>query len=587
MSKCARECASDTCYDTGDSNSEEDYNVLGGDEQLDALCASLFVSESDKDCLSEMESSLIADGCDSQVHQTATPTPTWSAWDEYSDLFIRYALNLRIVRVEDHEGNSISTFGDSATATSSSLSASGLHESLNRSRSSSGFETSVGYHKLFFVLRISDVETKKRWFIRKSLRELVAFYNCIKSISGEDAPVKEPFWGTFRSLRPYKLSRRILFTRSLADLEQQKVLFDSFLRHTAALVSPAPLGPRRRRAILTLQQFVEVNRHCTVLDRQSYCKCRSPWRDERKIQRDVEVVFTEHPISVEFDKFVGSVTRQAQGPKRRLKKALTPPHARNILKNISTVMRDYQIRMGKDTQLQKYIDEGRFGLPEDEYDKFIDNARHAVTAIVEKEVYIQLEDHVYEALHALTSEEKEASLKKKFRCLQDMPQSYFGIASQLVSRNDWESARREFRQLDDYALPIDKVRCIVRAAKAIFHTCSNQPTDEPGSPASKRTKSPSFTSVEEMAGIVHESEAEVKRPKRTRVLTADDFLPIHLFVVVTTNTSKPLITKQLLQIMCTDPHDMLGEIGYYLTNYEAAIRFVKELQPSEQTIEKV
>nr|CCA23251.1 conserved hypothetical protein [Albugo laibachii Nc14] len=579
MIKYARDFGSDTSYDTGDSNSEEEYNGLSGDEQLDALCASLYISESGKEGVSEIEINLSANGCNTQVHQTTSPT--WSAWDEYSDLLVRYALNLRIVRVEDHEGNSISTF-DSATARSSGGSTVGLPDTSNYSRSSSGFETSVGYHKLFFVLRISDVETKKRWLIRKSLRELVAFYDCIKSISGEDAPVKEPFWGTFRSLRPFKLSKRILFTRSLADIEQQKILFDSFLRHTAALVSPAPLGPRRRRAILTLQQFVEVNRHCMVSERQACCICHSPWRDERNVQRDVENLFQKHPIFIEFEKFVASVTRQAQGATRRRKKAFTPPHARNILKNTSAVMRGYQVRLCKDAKFIRYIDERGFGLSEDDHEKFIDNARHAVTAIVEKAVYIQLEDHVYEALRTITSEETESTLKEKFCCLQDMPQSYFGISTQFVSKNDWEFARHEFRQLDDYALPIDKVRCIVRAAKAIFHTCSVQPADEPEHPTSKRNKSSSFTSVEEMAGITDESGLQVSSPSRTRALAADDFLPIHLFVVVTTNTSKPLITKQLLQIMCRDPHDMLGEIGYYLTNYEAAIRFVKELQHSSQ-----
>ncbi|POM72528.1 Hypothetical protein PHPALM_10741 [Phytophthora palmivora] len=76
-------------------------------------------------------------------HETFDPH---SASREYLDLHIRYAVVVRVVRVETVDGHAM------------------------------------------FVLKVSDAETQKRWEIKKTLKEMMQFYSQIQSISLVDAP---------------------------------------------------------------------------------------------------------------------------------------------------------------------------------------------------------------------------------------------------------------------------------------------------------------------------------------------------------------------------------------------------------------
>ncbi|KAI9919568.1 hypothetical protein PsorP6_017544 [Peronosclerospora sorghi] len=88
------------------------------------------------------------------------------------------------------------------------------------------------------------------------------FYVRIKDISIDDAPVKRALWGTFRGLRRFRIPKKLFRSQRLLK-KQIHVLFDSFLRQTAELVAHVPYGTRRRQAILSLQAFVGVLRHCS------------------------------------------------------------------------------------------------------------------------------------------------------------------------------------------------------------------------------------------------------------------------------------------------------------------------------------
>lgn len=60
-------------------------------------------------------------------------------------------------------------------------------------------------------------------------------------------------------------------------------------------------------------------------------------------------------------------------------------------------------------------------------------------------------------------------------------------------------------------------------------------------------------------------------------LGADDFFPIHVYVVVRANLQNPLALKELLWAT-GDPTDLRGQAGYYLTVFEAAIEYIKSLK---------
>ncbi|KAE9349309.1 hypothetical protein PF008_g6966 [Phytophthora fragariae] len=431
-----------------------------------------------------------------------------SASREYLDLHIRYAVVVRVVRVETVEGHDL------------------------------------------FVLKVSDAETQKRWEVRKTLNDMTQFYSQIQQISMADAPVKRPLWGTFRGLRRFRLPKKLFHFRGSLNT-QRRVVFDSFLRQTAALVAPAPLGPRRRKAVLLLQEFVGVHRHCDVFDRGG-CRCFFLKNQVNASQLVAEIYAApSHKVSRACESFVAALTRMSVDDKHV---AMPERKARTLLNTVSRKMGEIKDVMLKDEVLLSQLAVARSERSEPDYDEFLDEVKHAVCGFVQKRVLVPLEDHVHEALHTLTDCEDEEALKDKIKMFQTKPQSFFGVPPHIVagSGSDWEDARRELRRINEYALPLDKLKCLARAAGAIFQTCGSS-----RSPSSVGTTS-SLTSVEELDMVL--------RPP----MTTDEFISVHLFALVMSNMSQLLITREFLRVMC-DPQDITGELGYYLTTFEVAV----------------
>ncbi|POM75666.1 Hypothetical protein PHPALM_7195 [Phytophthora palmivora] len=438
-------------------------------------------------------------------HETFDPH---SASREYLDLHIRYAVVVRVVRVETVDGHAM------------------------------------------FVLKVSDAETQKRWEIKKTLKEMMQFYSQIQSISLVDAPVKRPLWGTFRDLRRFRLPKKFLHFRGSLNT-QRRVVFDSFLRQTAALVAPAPLGPRRRKAVLLLQEFVGVHRHCDVFDRGG-CTCFFLKNQVNASQLVAEIFAAPcHQISRVCETFVSALTNTSRDDKHVL---MPERKARTLLNTVSRKMGEIKDKMLQDEVLLSQLAVASSERSEPDYDEFLDEVKHAVCGFAQRHVMVPLEDHIHEALNTLTDWEDESALKDKIKVLQTKPQSFFGVPPHVVagSGSDWEDARRELRRVNEYALPLDKLKCLARAAGAIFQTCGSSSSSSSGGTVS------SLTSVEELDLVLRPS------------MTTDEFISVHLFVLVMSNMSQLLITREFLRVMC-DPQDTTGELGYYLTTFEVAV----------------
>ncbi|KAG7391388.1 hypothetical protein PHYPSEUDO_004923 [Phytophthora pseudosyringae] len=431
-----------------------------------------------------------------------------SASREYLDLHIRYAVVVRVVRVETVDGHAM------------------------------------------FVLKVSDAETQKRWEMKKTLKDMMQFYVQVQQISLVDAPVKRPLWGAFRGLRRFRLPKKFFHFRGSLNT-QRRVVFDSFLRQTAALVAPAPLGPRRRKAVLLLQEFVGVHRHCDVFDRGG-CTCFFLKNQVNASQLVAEIFAAPgHKVSRACESFVAALTHMSRDDKHVL---MPERKARTLLNTVSRKMGEIKDKMLKDEVLLGQLAAARSERSEPDFDEFLDEVKHAVCGFVQRRVLVPLEDHVHEALNTLTDWDDESALKDKIKMLQTQPQSFFGVPPHVVagSGSDWEDARRELRRVNEYALPLDKLKCLARAAGAIFQTCGSS-----RSSSSVGTTS-SLTSVEELDMVLRPS------------MTTDEFISVHLFVLVMSNMSQLLITREFLRIMC-DPQDITGELGYYLTTFEVAV----------------
>ncbi|TMW62378.1 hypothetical protein Poli38472_009871 [Pythium oligandrum] len=394
-----------------------------------------------------------------------------------------------------------------------------------------------------YIIRVEDIETAKNWELRKNTKEMAQFYYQIRQICMENAPVKKELWGTFRCLRKLRLPKKFFHSRG-ALCYQRKVVYDSLLRHAAALASPSPMGPRRRKVVSLLHEFVEVPLYCQRTNRE-VCNC---WCLPVRVNATqlIAEVFADknHPINQECRGFVSALTKKTHDNRRT---KLYPRQANAILKTISRKLSDVKKSVLADVTLLQQVGTIRQEMPEAEFDDFVDEVRRAAAAFVQKAILVELEDHVYESLHVLYSDEEEKVLMPKVKHLQLKPQSFFGIPEHLESWNKWEEARAELREVAKCALPQDKLKCIVRAASAIFRLCNRE------------------TAVS----------ASVTASATDPALSTDEFLQVYYYVVVMANIPQLLRTLQLLRLTC-DEDDLGGEMGYYFTSFEAAVTLIEQ-----------
>ncbi|GLE05023.1 hypothetical protein PINS_up014007 [Pythium insidiosum] len=390
-----------------------------------------------------------------------------------------------------------------------------------------------------FVLRVEDLETGKHWEVRKNTKQMAQFYNQIRHICMDQAPVKKEMWGTFRSLRKLRLPKKFFHSRG-ALCYQRRVVYDSLLRHTAALALPAPLGPRRRRVLLLLQEFLEVASYCDVADRE-VCNC---WFFSNRVNASqlIAEIFSDptHPINQDCATFVATLSKKMHDARRT---RLYARQAQAMLRTVQRKMMELKKALLHDVTLLQQVGTLRDELAEDEFDDFVDDVRRAAAGFVQRAVLVELEDLVHEALYVLHADNETTVLLPKMRALQAKSQVEFGIPSHLQSWSDWEDAQAELRRMDEYALPLDKLKCIVRNASAIYrsYTQDKLGADTAASPV---------------------------------LLSTDEFIQIQLYVVAKSALPALQRTAHLLRL-AWGPDELTGEMGYYFTNFEAAIELIQ------------
>ena len=167
--------------------------------------------------------------------------------------------------------------------------------------------------------------------------------------------------------------------------------------------------------------------------------------------------------------------------------------------------------------------------------------REAVREQVEIEVYVPLRSVVSRlVVNGWRHEDMEVHFK--IQELRKRPQGMFRI--EKTSPSHWQSVARILKQgVGMSTLPCVKLRAIVDAAREISR--------------------------------LHEREHNGHE-----LLGADEFLPIFIFCVVRAEMERPCALKILLQTLC-DRINRIGEIGYFLASFEAAIAHIKEIDLTE------
>ena len=180
-------------------------------------------------------------------------------------------------------------------------------------------------------------------------------------------------------------------------------------------------------------------------------------------------------------------------------------------------------------------------------------AREAVREQLEIEVYVPLRTMVSRYLvHGWRHDDMEIHFK--INELRKRPQSMFRIPHEKQSLSEWRTVSSILNEgAQQSTLPCGKLRSIVHAANEISRIYAEE--HQNGS----------------------ESNGECRLP-----LGADDFLPIFIFCVVHADMDRPCALAVLLRSLC-EQTNRIGEIGYYLASFEAAITHIQEIDLTDDS----
>jgi hypothetical protein len=139
----------------------------------------------------------------------------------------------------------------------------------------------------------------------------------------------------------------------------------------------------------------------------------------------------------------------------------------------------------------------------------------------------------------------------KIRELCKRPEVFFRSA--MSNASQWESVAAILKEgVGLSTLPCVKLRAIVDAASEINRIFARKMQ-------------------------VHGRQLE----KGEAYMGADEFLPIFIYCVVKAEMERPCALCVLLRNLC-DPINRIGETGYYLASFEAAIAHLQQVDLSEQ-----
>ncbi|KDO27959.1 hypothetical protein SPRG_07235 [Saprolegnia parasitica CBS 223.65] len=424
--------------------------------------------------------------------------------------------------------------------------------------------------QILYTIRAEDACNS--WTVHKSYKELHGLYKQIKAVSM--SPIEVPFWGTMHSLRKCRVPKRLFQLQSKKSITRQRmVIMDSFLRQIASVVAPTPLGPQRQEVLNLLHAFIGIGSSDTPrvpysrpLPHTLSSACLVHGEKGPPVgQIHAKVAAVVETYEGACDDFVADFIAKAspfyfapvkstllQKRSSAQTTGISKDHAGLLLDCIKEKLREMQRTVLSHDDIHAFLAETKAHLDAndlDTYDDLVVHVRRDVSCHLQKRIFVALEDHITECVRALVSEANEEEMLRKMRTLAKKPQTAFGVKANL-SGDDWHHARLELQAMDMCTLPSDKLKCIMNSATAIFQSVVEANSDD------------FICSSRSIRGVS---------------LSADDFVPIYIYVVVSSLLATPLATKELLSLICDAQEDAGGKVGYYFTNFVAAVEHVKAL----------
>eukprot|EP00039_Didymoeca_costata_P009181 m.121344 g.121344 ORF g.121344 m.121344 type:complete len:455 (+) comp14389_c0_seq2:240-1604(+) len=151
--------------------------------------------------------------------------------------------------------------------------------------------------------------------------------------------------------------------------------------------------------------------------------------------------------------------------------------------------------------------------------------------------------HIYDLVFSAEEEdeEKDIVLQERIREFRWIEPRHLDASFDLENENvlaSFHKAQEELIVMDSKHAPIDKMKCVVEASKAIFTMLEKSKGNEAG---------------------------------------ADDFMPVLIYCLLQANPPMIYSNLQFLNRFCNPEKLNSGEAGYYFTNLYSAVSFIEQL----------
>ena len=170
-----------------------------------------------------------------------------------------------------------------------------------------------------------------------------------------------------------------------------------------------------------------------------------------------------------------------------------------------------------------------------------------VFSVIEETMFVTMKKEIILLVSNKETREEEEMLVTKMKILSARSQQDWDIPSSFISPHNWSSAVFELAGIERNPTPSRRLNALVRTAKFIY--------------------------AEFKENLLQKPAAE---GKGDAVLSADDLVPIFIYVLCQSGLKHPLLNRDILWKI-GHPDMLTGECGYYLTIYESALQYLIDL----------
>jgi len=421
--------------------------------------------------------------------------------------------------------------------------------------------TFVDRDRLVFTIWVFDVESGTEWYapVRyfKDFEELrIATLALSKSV--EKLPFPSSMWlsGDETNL-------------SLSVKDGRSAQLEDFLRGLCNLVYTGEIGSSTSEIALYVQTFLGCdNQLMSVHMREQVIGMTGTDRSHQQLSQAIKLytyrLFLLPTFKALFKRFVNDVKRRATLIDERktvtIQSAQSTIEKEKIIGELVTIKHVFSniwnlIIDGCLADLDAIANSQDFSIIGTNVSSPDENLVYR-EALYRESIREQIEIHLYVPLRSTVSRllvhgwrYDDKIFAYKVQALRRESQSFFKISLKNQSPSAWASVVHILSSgVGRSTLPCNKLKAIVNASKEIGRLSSQE---HPGSSG-----------------------------KKSIPLGADDFLPIFIYCVINANIDRPCALCALLRNLC-DETQQIGEVGYYLSTFEATIVYIHELDLTE------